>query len=133
MLTGQPPFVDDDPGVVLHALREYKIRKPSRLAPVPPDLEAICLRCLPMAPEERYPSARALADGLARFLDHRPVSARPLNAAQRTTRWARREPVLAGAIALTFVVLLAGLVASTLLWRYAEHDAGAAHASTLPL
>lgn len=132
MLSGQPPFVDDDPAVVLHALREHQVRKPSRLAPVPPDLEAICLHCLAKAPEERYASARALADDLARFLDHRPVTARPLNGAQRIARWARREPVLAGAIALTFLVLLTGLVATTLLWRYAEHDA-AAQTSTLHL
>ena len=42
-------------------------RRPSELttSPMPPELEAVILRCLEKAPSARYPSATALADALA--------------------------------------------------------------------
>jgi serine/threonine-protein kinase len=39
-------------------------RPPSELAPVPPALEALVLRCLAKQPADRYPSAEALAEAL---------------------------------------------------------------------
>lgn len=112
MLTGSPPFEGDDPHSTLRHLLEGCVRRPRRSGPVPPDLEAICMRCLERDPERRYPTARALADDLGRFLDNRPVSARPLSPAQRLARWARREPWAAIASSL----MLAGLVAIYRLW-----------------
>ncbi len=117
MVTGQPPFEGPDPIEVLRSLREHAVPLPSTLVRIPPDLEAICLKCLAKDPAQRYPGARALADDLGRFLDRRPVTARPINGFLRLARWARREPVPAGAIVLIFALLLGALVATTLLWR----------------
>src|SRR6185503_9534630 len=41
------------------------------------DLDAIVLRALRKEPGRRYPSAAALAEDLRRYLDGRPVLARP--------------------------------------------------------
>jgi WD40 repeat protein len=128
LLTGQPPFDGGEPAATLRLLLDDDVCRPSRLATVPRDLEAICLKCLDKDPARRYPGARALADDLGRFLEGRAVSVRPLNALQRVARWARREPRLASAAALAIAALLAGVVATSLQWRRAQ--ANAATAST---
>lgn len=125
LLTGQPPFDGGDPQETLRMLLKGEVRKPSRLAVVPADLEAICLKCLAKDPAQRYPGARALADDLGRFLEGRAVSVRPLNALQRTARWARREPRLATTAALAIIALLIGVITTSLQWRRAETNATA--------
>ena len=122
LLTGRPPFEGGDPEATLQLLLEGQVRKPSRLAVVPPDLEAICLKCLVRDPAQRYPGARALADDLGRCLEGRAVSVRPLTAPQRLARWARREPRLA-ATATAMLLLLAGIIATSLQWQRAEGNA----------
>lgn len=114
LLGGRPPGGDD--GGALDA--------------TPSDLRAICRKCTAEAPGQRYASARALADDLGRFLDGRAVQARPLNAAQRLLRWARREPKLASALGLAVLILLVGTVATALQWRRAEASAKVAREQT---
>lgn len=113
LVTGTPPFraanAEDTLGLVLQG----KVRAPRRWnRRLPLDLQAIALKCLEKDAPRRYPSAHALADDLARFIDGRPVHARPLNGAQRTWRWMRREPKLALVACLAFGVLLAGLLST---------------------
>ncbi|HSD15902.1 MAG TPA: serine/threonine-protein kinase [Thermomonas sp.] len=126
LLTGTPPHEAGDPEATLLQLTEGEVRKPSQLKPVPADLEAICLKCLARHPQQRYLSARALADDLGRYLEGRAVSVRPLSAVQRAGRWARREPHLAAATALTLLALLAGVLATSLQAHRAERSADTA-------
>jgi hypothetical protein len=123
MLTGKPPFTAATPGETLRLVQEARVRSLRRHAAVPPDLEAICHKCLAKVPGERYPSARALLDDLGRYLDGRAVSVRPLNLAQRLTRWARRDPKLALTAALAALTLVVGLVATTDQWQRAQANA----------
>jgi formylglycine-generating enzyme required for sulfatase activity len=102
-LTGRPPF-DGPQHVVLVKVLSDEPEPPSRWAPVPADLETICLKCLSKEPARRYASAEDLADDLRRFRDGEPIRARPVGAVERTVKWARRRPALA---ALLGVVLLA--------------------------
>ena len=60
-------------GVVLHELLAG--RHP--FVGLPPELEAVVLCCLQKQPDDRYPSARALADDLERWLRAEPTVARP--------------------------------------------------------
>jgi serine/threonine-protein kinase len=112
LLTGRPPFKG---ATMLETLAQVKTREPVRprqLRPgIPRDLETVCLHCLHKEPGRRYPSAAALADDLARFLDDQPVRARPVGAAARAWRWCRRRPreaILGGVALLTVLCLLAG-------------------------
>lgn len=109
MLTGRPPFRENTPLDTLVQVLESEPTPPRKHHPhLPPELEMICLKCLEKSPENRYPSARALADDLERFLKGETVEARPQGFLQRLRRWARREPALAtrlGALAVSAVVV----------------------------
>ena len=125
-LTGHPPFDSADAADTVRLLLGAEVRKPTRYLPLPADLEAICLHCLEKDPARRYPDARALADDLGRFLEGRAVGVRPLNAAQRLWRWARREPKVAIMAGLAVAALTIGLAASLWQWRRAAANASEA-------
>lgn len=124
LVTGRPPFHGGTAQQTLKLLREGQVRRPRRERPdLPLDLEAVILKALARDPPARYPSARALADDLARFCEYRMVRARPLNVAQRTGRWMHREPKLAATALLALGALVVGLAATTQQWRRAERNA----------
>lgn len=124
LLTGHPPFRGESAQETVQLVLEGQVRAPRRFRPsLPLDLEAIVLHCLSRDPRERYPTARALADDLACFVEGRPVQARPLNVAQRMLRWARREPKLAVSLVCIVLALVIGLVATNLQWRQAQSNA----------
>jgi serine/threonine-protein kinase len=106
LLTGRPPFRAESASETERQLISKEPVPPSRLnAKVPRDLETICLKCLRKEPERRYASAAALADDLRRFLEGRPISARPPGWGGRIWRWARREPAAAALIATTIALV----------------------------
>jgi WD40 repeat protein len=119
LLTGRPPFRGDNVLDTLALVRSSPPAQPRRLNPrVPRDLETICLKCLEKDPRRRYASAATLADDLERFLDGRPVEARPARWPERALKWVRRRPVLAVLLAVS---LLAGLVmAGGVAWHTVE-------------
>jgi WD40 repeat protein/serine/threonine protein kinase len=108
VLAGRPPFRG---GTDLDTLRLVLHEEPE--APrllrreVPRDLEAICLTCLEKDPRRRYPSARALAEDLRRFLSGTPTLARPLTPWGHCARWARRRPAVAALLAVSLLSIAA--------------------------
>jgi tetratricopeptide (TPR) repeat protein/WD40 repeat protein len=120
-LTGRPPFkaatsletilqvIGDDPP------------PPRSLAPkAPADLETICLKCLHKDPARRYASAAELADDLRRWLDGKPISARPVGWMEKSWKWTRRRPAVAGLLAALAALVLVSVGGLFALWQRSE-------------
>src|SRR5256714_5597481 len=105
VLAGRPPFLGPNPVSVIRQASETQAPKLRSLAPsLDRDLETICARCLERDPKARYQSAGDLATDLDRWLDGRPIIARPVLPPARIWRWSRRNPklVVTGAACLLF-------------------------------
>jgi serine/threonine protein kinase/WD40 repeat protein len=112
LLTLQPAFRGDDRQVLLRKIATEEPIPPRRLNPaVPVELETIVLKAMAKAPEERYGTAQELADDLQRWLEDRPILARPPGPLQRVQKWARRHWSLVTSLVVSLVLLLGGLVA----------------------
>ncbi len=98
LLAGRPPFLGSNPVSVIRKASETQAPKLRSLVPsLSRDLETICARCLERNPKARYQSAGDLAADLERWLDRRPIIARPVSTPTRIWRWSRRNPKLVGA------------------------------------
>jgi serine/threonine-protein kinase len=124
LLTGRPPFRGAMTTDTLLQVINDKPAPPRLLnSRVSGDLETICLKCLEKKPAERYPSAENLAEDLRRYLNNRPILARPpgwLDAVARSLgrrQWVARTiwgqlSLAMGVVGLTFQ-LAAQWMAST--------------------
>ncbi len=122
MLTGRPPFLGETPVDTLLQVKSQDPVPVRRMQPkVPRDLETIALKCLDKDKAGRYADAKALADDLGRFLDGRPVLARPASPWQRGLKWGRRQPALAGLVAV--ILLAVASLAGGGIWHYREMSA----------
>jgi eukaryotic-like serine/threonine-protein kinase len=126
LLTGRVPFRKSTTLATLKAVLEEPPKPPHQIVPgLDPDLETICLKCLEKDPRQRYQTAAELDAELGRFIDGRPVLARPVSTSGRVARWCRRKPALAGSMAVAALVLVAGFVGVLWQWRRAEAHAQA--------
>jgi serine/threonine protein kinase/WD40 repeat protein len=116
MLTGRPPFdAKTELGTIYLLINEEPL-SPARLRPrLPADLVTICLKCLEKSPRRRYATAWDLAEDLRRFQAGEPICARPVGFVERSYRWCRRRPLVAGLLALLGVVSAALVVTLLLL------------------
>jgi eukaryotic-like serine/threonine-protein kinase len=97
LLAGRPPFQAESLTTLLRQVIEIEPVAPRVLNPnIPRDLETICLKCLEKEISRRFPSALALAEELGRFLEDRPIEARPIGPTSKVWRWCRRNPVITG-------------------------------------
>lgn len=107
LLTGQPPFKGHSVSEVLCQVVMQPPTSPQQVNPrVPPELAAICLRCLEKDPTKRYPSAKAMADALraptTESVALAPEFAQPLHAKRARSRriWAGPALVALAGIAV---------------------------------
>ncbi len=114
MLIGRPPFQGASVIETIELVRTEEPVPPTRLQPkIPVDLETICLKCLQKDPARRYPDANSLAEDLQRFLEDRPILARPVGTAERLTRWCRRNPKVARLTGMVAGLLVSVATVST--------------------
>jgi serine/threonine protein kinase len=128
LLAGRPPFHGETVMDTLQQVIKSDPVPPVQLQPgVPRDLQIIALKCLEKEPRKRYPDAGALARDLRRFLDGRPIEARPTPAWERACKWARRRPTTAALLAVSILALLALAVGGFVFARVEGRRADEAH------
>ncbi|MBB6430939.1 serine/threonine-protein kinase [Algisphaera agarilytica] len=114
MLTGKPLVFGNQIDDVLKQILERPTPAPHEVSPhnnIPHELEAICLRCLAKAPEERYPSVSTFITDLQAFRDAVPEKVEAY--AGRWTDPLRR-------VRRRYVVLITGLlgILAGMIWMY---------------
>ncbi len=111
MVTGRPPFAAPTKLDTLLRLLQGEPPLPRSINPgISPELQAICLRCLSHDQNDRYPSARELAEDLRRLLKGEAIQIPREGFFTRAWKWARREPALSsrlGGITLVFIIIQA--------------------------
>jgi serine/threonine-protein kinase len=86
-----------------------------RAAQLRGDLDLIVLKSMARDPARRYATAQALSDDLARFLDGRPIQARPDSLGYRLRKFTRRHATAVAAATLVVLALAGGLTVA--LWQ----------------
>ena len=122
-LTGRPPFRADSPVETLRQVVDADPALPRVLnRNIPRDLETICLKALQKNPASRYESAAAFAKDLERFINGRPIEARPVSTLRRLHLWCGRNRALAATLSLLFFSLVGGTIVSTAMWLKSEKN-----------
>ncbi len=115
LLTGRAPLDDSDGDTEerLRRVRAGEIVPPRQVKrEVPPALEAVCQKAMARLPEDRYDSAKALAEDVEHWLADEPVAAWREPWTIRARRWARRyrTPMAGGLVALVAGMIGLGAV-----------------------
>jgi serine/threonine protein kinase len=118
LLTTRPPFEADSMLIMLMLVATEEPVPPRQRQPeLDLDLDTICLKCLRKKPEQRYPSAAALADDLSRYLAGKPIQARAESRLEKFARTVhKRKELLYLASGATAVLLLAALGTMLFAW-----------------
>ncbi|MEZ6184020.1 MAG: serine/threonine-protein kinase [Planctomycetota bacterium] len=108
MLSGRPPYLGQQILEVLAQVRaDASVPDVRGLRPeVEVDLATILGRTLEKDPDDRYQTAEALAQDLARYLAHQSIAARPPGVLERGQKWLRRNRTLARALGGTLAAAL---------------------------
>ncbi|MEM1068496.1 MAG: serine/threonine-protein kinase [Planctomycetota bacterium] len=110
ILTGRRAFPDKDVTSILDKVRKgdfYSPREVERATPRP--LNAICLKAMSHDPDERYPSARDLAEDIERWLADEPVAAWPEPLPVRARRWMNHHRVAVASSVVGLAIATVGL------------------------
>ncbi|HMS42208.1 MAG TPA: protein kinase, partial [Pyrinomonadaceae bacterium] len=84
------------------------------------DLDNIILKALKKEPERRYSSVEQFAEDIRRHLKGLPVFARQDTWRYRAEKFTRRNPLVVGTVALAFLILIGGILATAFQARKAN-------------
>ncbi len=126
LLTGERPF-RGDLQMLLRQVAEDEAPSARKLnSRVSRDLETVCAKCLEKLPARRYETAASLADDLSHFLAGEPIHARPVSSPERFWRWCKRQPVVAGLLTTSVVLLVTIAIVGAAGYAQTSHALGLA-------
>jgi WD40 repeat protein/serine/threonine protein kinase len=106
MLAFRPAFDEKERN---RLIKQVTHEAPPRLSKlnqsVPRDLETIVHKAIDREPGRRYRTAADLAADLQRFIEDEPIHARRVSILERSWRWCKRNPMVAGLTAAVFILL----------------------------
>ena len=124
LLALRPAFSSTDRAVLIRQVgADDPPKLPLRVQAVPLELETIIYKAISKESNRRYTTARELADDLQRYLDDRPIIARPPTFRDRLIKWTRRHQTLARSLMLTGVISLLTALVSLWFVQRALHQA----------
>ncbi len=108
ILTGKPPFGGFTPYEVMGKVISEPVKPVREREPLaPPELAAICEKCLEKDAGQRYQSAEELAEDVTRFMAGGLVSAYEYSMGEMVKRWVKRRwPVMSTAAAALVVLFI---------------------------
>jgi serine/threonine-protein kinase len=113
------PAALEDAILIVDPARPSQVVKDLRFArALRGDLDTIVLKALRKKPEERYATVNAFADDVERYLQGRPVQARPDSAWYRVRKFVGRNKLAVGATAAVLLAIAVG--AAGALWQAVE-------------
>lgn len=122
LLVGTTPFTASTlAGTLDKVLNEEPPSLHSRMPQIDRDLEIIVLKCLSKEPHQRYVSARALSEDLARYLDGETILGRRPSLQYRLRRVARKHRALVAVSALSLTIILVLATFGVRAWLEARH------------
>ncbi len=122
LATLEPIFAGSSHAELLQQILNDEPRPPRAVAKhLPIELETIILKAVSKHPGDRYPTAKAFADDLERFLEDKPIHAKRPSLLERGRKWARRHPSIVIAAMLLLAVGVVGLVVSN--WLISQEQA----------
>ncbi|MCA9200200.1 MAG: protein kinase, partial [Planctomycetales bacterium] len=119
LLTGRKAFPASDRGKLMSQVMDLIPVRPTHIdAAIPVDLETIVMKAIEKNPSARYQTAEEMSQEFQRFLENRPIVARPIGTVERTTRWASRNKLVSALLASVTLLLVTIAVGSTVVaWR----------------
>ncbi len=116
LMTGRAPVELGEIEEILRRVRRGEVPPPRSIDPsIPKPLEAICRKAMELKAEDRYASARELAQDITRWMDDAPVAVYREPVTVRAGRWMRRHRTLVSGATIAVSIATVALGVSTLL------------------
>ena len=120
LLCGEVPFRGNVSKLIQQVINDDP-PPPSRFRQrIPRDLETICLKAINRDPSQRYADGKAFGEDIQRWLDGKPILARPIGPLGRTYRWCQRHPTVAALLTTLTLTIVAGVSGIAIQWQAAE-------------
>ena len=109
---------------VLTRIAQEDVRRPRHLnRSLERDLEAILLKSLSRDPNSRYGTAGDMAADMERYLDGRPILARPTSASYLVSKWIRSHRLATAAVAAVSLAILMATIGFLIVTKQHETEA----------
>ncbi len=114
MLSGELPFRGVERMVLKQVIHDEPRSLRRQNDSISRDLETICFKAMAKVPEARYESAKTMSDDIERWLEGKPILARPVGTFAKLWNWSRRNAGLAALLAISTLLLVLLAVGSTI-------------------